>query len=350
MKAHSPAFLPLALLTPILLAGGHAVEGPRFQPKAGTVLTKEFNNVSELELEDMSLEVNGMDMSDAAGAFEMAMKVTMSLTLVDRYESVEDGRPAKLKRAFEEIASNTHISGTNPAMGAEERDIPLTSELEGSTVLFTWNGSDYGVEFEDEGDGALLENLVEDVDLRGFLPAGEVSEGDTWDVSADAVRAALAPGGDLKLHPEDETNPMNGMNGFSQNEIIGDLQGKFVATYGGTRDEDGTKVAVIKLHIEASSAQDLTQKLESMRDQMESQLPEGVSFDVSAMDAEYEIDAEGELLWNLEAGIAHSLHLSGETRMIMDMSMNISMGEEEQAMDMSQTYSGTQTITLTVGE
>jgi hypothetical protein len=69
------------------------------------------------------------------------------------------------------------------------------------------------------------------------------------------------------------------------------------------------------------------------------------------MDIEYELEAEGELLWDLETDLVSGLTLSGEMKLLMDMSMDLKMGGEgEKAMDISQTYAGTQTFTLTTGE
>jgi hypothetical protein len=355
MKKMQRNFLPIAVLAPVLLAASWAFDKPSYAPKTGNVVTKSYSVEGELELEDMSLEVNGQDVSAMAGQLEMAMKTQMKLTVTDTYEAMGSERPAKLKRAFEEITSTTHVSQSNPMTGDQENDIPLSSELEGMTVVFTWDdaASGYDAAFaSEEGDPELLEGLSEDLDLRGFLPTGEVKEGDTWQVPAAAVKAALAPGGDLGLRPE-TAGEMMGMDQFSQNDLVGDLEGEFAATYAGTRDEDGVKVAVIKLKIDASSAQDLTERMSGIREQMKENLPEGaeVDVDISAFDSEYEFEAEGELLWNLDAGIAHAMHLSGEVRVIMDISMSMSMaGQGEQAMEISQTLAGTSTLTLTTGE
>lgn len=349
---NSRAILPLALLAPIYLGSGSG-EKPSFRPTPGTSQTKSIEIENEVELEDMSMELNGVDMSEMAGQVELAMKVSMKLAVTDHYLTVDGGRPTRLRRSYDEISSLTHVSGSNPATGAEEKDIPLASELEGSTVVFSWNADDeeYRAEFDgdSQGDDDLLAALREDLDLRGFLPTGEVSEGDTWKVPADAVKAVLAPGGDMKLRPDGAVDSMGGMEQFSQNDMIGELDGKFDAVYAGTRDEDGTKVAVIKLTLDANSAQDMSSRLDQMKEQMKGNLPDEVEVDLSAMDSEFDYEAEGELLWNLESGLPFGLHLSGEVRMIIDMAMTMKMGEQEQAMDISQTFSGTQTITMTTG-
>jgi hypothetical protein len=354
MKKKPRVFPFPVVLVPLALAADWAADRPSYQPKAGTTLSKHIVVESELELDDMTMEMNGQDMSERAGQVEVSLKGTMELSVTDHYETLGDGRPTKLKRSFDEISSVTHRSSSNPMAGSEEKDIPLKSELEGSTVVFSWDEdeSSYQVTFDgEEGDEELLEDLEENLDLRGFLPGAEVSEGDSWAIPAEEVKSALAPGGDVKLRPEGDADPMGGMNQFSQNDMIGELDGKFTATYAGTREEeDGARVAVIKLEIEASSAQDMTERLDEIKEQMKGNLPPGLEVDISAFDAEYELEAEGELLWHLETGLVHGLHLSGEVRMIVDISMSMKMGENEQAMEVSQTFAGNQTITLSTGE
>lgn len=344
-------------LVPVLLASGWAGDKPSYQPKAGTTLSKHIAIENELELDDMTMEIDGQDMSELAGEMELSMKVSMKLVVADQYVETGNGLTTRLKRSFEEISSNSHVSQSHPVAGSSEKDIPLVSELEGSTVVFSWDAGDdsYRVAFDGEdGDEELLEDLEENIDLRGFLPTSEVAEGDSWKIPAEAVKAALAPGGDIKLRPEGESSDAMGMDqmgGMDQYDLIGELDGEFEAVYKGTRKaEDGSEVAVISLKIDAKSAQDMADKLEEIKQQMKGNLPEGLEVDISALDGEYEYEAEGELLWNLEAGLVHGLNLSGNVRMIIDMAMNMKMGTKEQSMDISQTFVGNQTITLTTGD
>ena len=41
------------------------------------------------------------------------------------------------------------------------------------------------------------------MDLRAFLPEKSVSEGDSWSIDLDGLINVLAPGGNLKIVPED---------------------------------------------------------------------------------------------------------------------------------------------------
>lgn len=353
MKPIPRVLVPLLVLTPLALASEWIGDRPLFQPKSGTALTKHVAIESELKLEDMSVELDGQDRSDAAGQVEVAMKIDLKLGVTDHYESLAEGRPAKLKRSYDEISSNTRISGSNPVLGAQEQEIPLSSELEGTTVVFTWDDGDstYHAAYEGEegGDKELLEDLQEDLDLRGFLPTSEVAKGDSWKIPAEAVKFILAPGGDVKLRAE-SAGDMTGMNQFSQNDMIGELEGDFQATYDGTRTEGETHFAVIKLDIKARSARDMSARLDDVKSQIKENLPPGMEVDLTSLDGEYEIDAEGELHWNLETGLVHELQLSGQMRMVIDMAMSMKMGDKSTNMESSQTFAGTQTISLTTGE
>lgn len=341
--------LVCTLFAPLCLASNWNADRPAFAPKDGTSLTKTLNIQGDLELEEMKLMMGGQDLSEMAGQMEMSMKHETRVVVKDTYLASEDGRPTKLKRTFEEIASNSRTSGSS-MMGEQQNDATLASELEGKSVQFTLDDGDYAIAFADDekGDETLLEDLVEDMDLRGFLPSKEVKEDDTWKVDASAVKALLVPGGDLKLRPEEGSDAasLESMN-FSPSDMLSELEGTFEATFKGTRSEDGVNVAVIAISIDCSSANDLTERMQSMTESMDDQLPEGASMKVTSFDGEYEYEAEGELLWNIETGLLHALQISGELRMIMDVAMSMSMQGNDNEMELSQTYAGNQTLTLT---
>jgi len=79
-------------------------------------------------------------------------------------------------------------------------------------------------------------------------------------------------------------------------------------------------------------------------------MPPGLQVEISSFDGELTYDAEGELLWNLETGLPHALHVSGEMRMIVDISVRLESPDGDQEMEQSMTFAGSQTITLTTGE
>jgi hypothetical protein len=232
--------------------------------------------------------------------------------------------------------------------GPKNDETEFTSDLVGASVVFAWNAGASGYEAsyaEKEGDARLLEGLEEDLDLEGFLPTKEVAEGESWNVPPDVVRALIAPGGDLKLRAE-SAGQMGGPQA-SQSDLIGELDGKFVATFGGVRSEDGAHVAVIQLEIEARSSRDLGALAEELGQAMRSGLPDDAEMKITSLDAEYELDAEGELLWNLQSGLLHALSLSGQMRKIVVTAMTMKLGPTTSSMESSQIFSGTQSFSVT---
>jgi len=344
------AFLALTFATPLLLAGDWQGERAEFRPEVGASLSKTIEIEGDLGLEEMKLLVGGQDVTSMIGQMEMSMKHRQKLVVEDTYVAVGEGRPQRLERSFEEISSNTVSSGST-MVGDQESDMSFESELEGSKVVFTWEDGEYTVVFAEgeKGDEKLLEGLVEDIDLRRFLAPGEVEEGESWKIEGGAVKELLLPGGDLKLRPTEGSAAMPGMEtmNFSPSDMLSELEGTFEATFAGTRSENGAKVAVIRLALDGSSANDLTERMQSMTEEVAKQT--GASMEITSFDGEWEYEAEGELLWNLGSGLLHGLTLSGELRMIMDISMSMSMEGNSRDMEMSQTYAGTQTITLTTG-
>ncbi len=341
------AFLMLA---PLVLVSGRPGESVGYAPKEGSVLAKKVVIESAITLEEMSFEVNGQDMSQAAQV-EMSAEISVALGVTDRYTAMLPGRPAKLERTFDEVSSKTHVSGSNP-MGEQDIEIPGSSELEGLTVAFAWDEDEegYTASFAEDGDGdeKLLEDLAEDMDLRGFLPGKEVAMGDTWAVPTSAVKAALAPGGSIKIEPEaddERFGQMGGVDQFSLHDLVNNLEGDFQAEYAGVREEEGVRVAVIKLKLEGHSAEDMTEKT---AEQIKDNLPPGVEMELESVDLEFSLDTEGELLWDLEAGHFHSLELSGDSKIIADTAMTVQVGEQDQQMENSMTFGGTQTLSMTI--
>jgi hypothetical protein len=320
----------------------------QFAPSDGTTVTKTFTNVMKFGLDDMSMLMNGED-SPMTPQMEMDMEMTSIITVSDEYVSVSDGRPTELSRTFDTITQEMDIAVSVEMMG-ETQDEDMggsgSSELEGKTVVFSWDdeAEEFDISFaDDEGDEELLANLIEDMDLRVLLPDGEVSEGDAWDIPLPGLVDILAPGGDLKLDIEMEGQEM-GMGPdpammANMREMLADmLEGEATATYVGTRDIDGTTVAVIELEIEIDTARDMSELIEEM---MEQQGVEGMEMNIDRVDVEFALETSGELLWNVGAGHVHSLSLEGEVAVAMDMEMGMDMGGQELSFEMSMEMSGT---------
>ena len=350
MNARTKILLPLAL--PALWAFSAPADEVAFRPEAGLTLTKSFNSTVELSLDEMRMTMNGEEQDASMLGMEMTMTNVTELEFSDTYVRMADGQPGQLERVYESLGNTTSTSQSNQFTGSMDMDIPSSSELEGETVLFTWDADEeaYVASYPEDADGdeELLEGLEEDADLRGFLPADAVSEGDTWEIDPDYLVHLMAPGGDLKLLPEDVEGmgPMGDPTselGFQ--EMLGDIEGEVACEYKGT--EDG--MAVIAVTMEITSTNDLT---DMIREQMAgADLPaEAGDIDFTAMDVEMAIEGEGTLLWNARAGHFASFEFSADMEQVMDMGMSMSGPFGDMEMEHTITMSGNLTFAFEADE
>jgi hypothetical protein len=346
----------LVLAAPALFVLSGLGDKVAFAPQAGLTLTKTFSQKDETTLDDMSMVVNGQEQDSSAMGMEQDISSHIDVVLVDEYEAVADGEPVRLKRKYEQLASGTTMKMSNQVTGEMTVNMTGTSELEGLEVRFV-RGEDgeYTAKFVEEGAGdeALLEDLTEDTDLRAFLPTSEVEEGATWEVEPDELRHVLAFGGALKFDMESEDMPdMGGFGGSpdkmpSADQFLGEIDGTITGEYRGTREEEGAKVAVINLTIAVNSAKDMTDFFRESMD--EAELPEGMNMqmDYKSVDMEFELEAEGVLLWNLAGGHMHSFEMTGKGSMTMDMAMAMEMeGMGKMELEMCMIMKSDSTLTL----
>ncbi|HVS18011.1 MAG TPA: hypothetical protein VMT18_05375 [Planctomycetota bacterium] len=346
MNLDRPLLAGLAL-APALLALALPLDEVAFRPSADLSVTRTIESMRNFSLDDMEMTMNGqplpMDIQ-----MEMDMSMTQKTVVTDVYGPVADGRHAKLKRTFEELALNGEFSMRMAMMpdGGQDSSIEGSSELEGKSVVFTWDEDEgaYVASFDGEGDQELLEGLEEDMDLRALLPASEVSEGDTWEVDVKKLRNVLALGGNLKVKPDADDAPeggMPGMDGMTDFSKMFDdvVEGNATAEYRGTRDVDGVACQVIGIKIDVRASADLTDQL---AENVSQSLPDGMGeVEVEHIDMELDIEGEGQLYWNPALGLAHSYEMTGTMSIIMDMGFAISMGEQNISMEQNLTMSGT---------
>lgn len=341
--------LPL-LVAPALLAFTPRGAEIAYSPAKDLTLKKTITSTSEMAMDEMNLVVDGQEM-DQGGDMEMEMSQSQTLVIIDNYAEVGTDQPIKLSRTFETISDDSTRAMSHPMMGDNETEASGESELEGKTVVFQWDAEDgdYVVKYAEgsEADEELLAGLVEDVDLRAFLPDGEVAEGASWNVEAEAMRVVLAPGGNLHISQDTSGEDMFGSGPEpSMAEMLGDLEGKVTCTLEGMRDEGGTPVAAIKLAIEVTSTNDLAEFLAEQIANQEK--PEGmdIEMDIESMDIEFQFEAEGSLLWNVEKGIAHSMTLEGDIGLTTDTAMAMAFMGQEQTIEQSMIMAGSTQMSM----
>ncbi len=343
-------YTSLLLLAPALLAFTPRSAEVSYGPAAGTTLTKTFETSTQMTLDDMTMVMNGQEMDASQLGMEMSSDTTTTITVTDSYEAMADGQVTKLVRSFDELSMTNSVQVSNTMMPDTDTDLDGSSDLEGLEVVFTWNeeSGEYEVAFSEDsgGDEELLDGLEQDMDLSGLLPSEEVSEGSTWEVDPQAIRALLAPGGSLKLEVEVEESPMGMGPQPSPDQYIGDLEGDVTAGFSGIQEKDGVQVAVIDLEINVVTANDLTDVMSEMMENAPAPGGMEMEMDVEAFDMEFTLEAEGQLYWNLATGTVHSLEISGDAVTTMDTSMNMSVSGQELSMEQTLSMSGTTTLTV----
>jgi hypothetical protein len=342
------AGLALAAQPPADPAGA---EGMRFQPADGSVLVKRFNIGHELNLDSVGQVFDGGPFQ--AERLTSTISTWFTLTAEDRYLELSDGRGRRLRRTYLDLGGGGKLNMRPEGFPQQpEQDAVLVSPLRNRSVDFTWIDAEqdwsrcWSTEHFDE---EWLAGIRGDMDLLALLPPGEVAEGQGWELPIGAVRALLAPGGNHLITPRtpnvfSRTIEVGVGGDFS--EILGpDLLGRLTATFTGVREQDGKRLAVVELSIEG--LQSFADRTALYRTAMPEEERREQTRLVTVL-LEYRLDARGELLWDLDAGHAHSVELSGEETFINSMTKELPTQGRLARIDAQATFSGTLTLSFEV--
>lgn len=352
MKSRATKTGLLAAL-PLTLVLAPTVDELQHKHTEGQELRRSFEVVTKLTLDEMRAAVNGEEVDPAMmGEQEMDTETRYTLAVLDEIQAVSDGSPTRLARTYEEIAVKSTTFQSNSMVGDMDTEQDGTSELEGLKVTFDQREGEWVPSFPEDvhGDDELLEGLIADLSLADFLPEGEVAEGDAWELDPQLMIHLIVPGGDLKIELEELEEAGMGMSNStpSPTEAWGEIDGDLSAEYGGVREEDGRRLAVIRITFDVYSAKDMSEMLEEVLAEVEG--PNGMDMDIDlhSADAENEYEGSGELLWDMAAGRLAGVRLSGDLGSTIDMVM--SMEVQNQSMELEQTLvlSGTQKIEASV--
>jgi hypothetical protein len=197
-----------------------------------------------------------------------------------------------LRRRYESLTGKKVDRTALMQPGGKEDSQTLSSDLQGSTVLFTWDNAtgDFKASLLDGKTKLDLGGLDEDMDLRVFLPGKQVAQGDTWSVDASAVDELFSLGGDLGLEDEE--------GGSFEEQLAELLEGDIEVAYV-ELDDSGAAVLRIKASLDFDG---------EITDQR---------IGGTAMKVNGHINMRGNLLWNVKAGHFQSFELEVE----MDLAM-----------------------------
>jgi len=321
-----------------------------FHPAAGSSLERSYLIEGDFSLDELSVVVDGQDMGAALASFEMSMEQETRIEVTDVFVALSEGRPSKLERTFGALSSSLKMTMSGPMQEGGDQDFKSASPLEGQTVVFQWNEEkgEFDLHFsEDDGEAELLEGLVEDMDLRAFLPDAEVAKDDTWSVPLEELSVLYMPGGDLSLKPEGLDLDEEGMEMMKQ--IFSDfgedfselIEGECTCTFAGSREEEGVRLAEITVAIEAASTFDLTEMIAKILESaVQSSGVEMPNISLDTADLNLDFDGGGTLLWDLEAGRLHSFQLQGDVTIDLDLAVSLEVEGESHALDASFEMSG----------
>ena len=324
MKLH---LLELGLCTALALAA--FASGPdevRYAPEKGLKLTRTCELSGELELGAESVTFDGEERLDPKKKSSGSLSIEEKLVVSDELVAVGGGRPEKLARTFDELHQQQKLSETRFDGKVFAKAQEMTCDLKGKRVVFTWNADkerfDVQAAADQELDAKLLDGLDEDLDLRAFLSDKPVAKGDSWTVKPAAFRAVLWPGGRLRYHEPDKSEPDPDELALNA-ALYASLDGDARVTYAGQREEDGVKVFV--LHVKA----DLSRSAEYV--------PSGErARPGSKVKIKFTTEAEGDLFWSVEHAHMVSLKLEGQA----SLTQGLSYPAGGQSAEQSRTYSG----------
>jgi hypothetical protein len=318
------------LLAPALLSVSTA--DLSFAPAEETEISVDFKQVFAVELADMTLSFNGEDVDTSEfGVPEFSLRDEETIRFTDSFVKAGDERPTLVHRSFDELTKLSTQVASSPEGDEETMEDPGTSELEEKTVAFTWDADEeeyVATYVDDEGDEDLLEELAFQGYLWEALPDGAVEEGDRWEVDADFFNAISEPCGDVSFvleSKEGEEDDDDWGEQFGEN-----LEGEFFVEYGGTRDEDGTLVAVLILTAEVST--------EILQEQ---EIDEEMFSGTTSSTFSFSFDMEGELFWDVEGNRPVALTFNGDVDFEIEEDTELSGDHGEMKQTTVQMFEGT---------
>jgi len=315
-----------------------------FAPADGTEVSLVFERVFTLELDETEIEVelDGESVGDQESpevAYEMSE--TESIAFTDSFE-VADGRVVGIRRAFETIGTLYIETVTDPTGEEFSDEDQGESELEGSVVLFRWDEDEesYGASFGEESedlDAELLEGLDAEANMAGFLPGSEVEVevGDAWDVDVAAFVSMINLSGSLKVLQDGEEESADDSDYGKQ--FDDNITGEIEATLAEIREEDGVRLAVIKVESDLSTTITTTTEVD-----------EGDATGTELDEQTFEFELAGEIVWNLGAGHLSSLAMEGDLTLEMHSVKAYSMQDHDLKMTENQSLSGGLTFAIEV--
>ena len=333
----------LLFLAPLLVAFVPPLaleEEIRFTPKDGSAFELSYTQDFALSLQSVQIaaNVNGEEREQELTDVSFDLNQNFGVTLNDEVLAVEDGMITKLRRSFSGIERTRSQSGDSPD-GPQTHEESGESDLDGRAVVFSWDAEEesYTVAFDEDEDAdeELLDDLYFDVYLKEFLPEDAVSVDDSWEVDVSAWNEMDDPSGDLQVVFESESE--DDEESDTRQQYIDNLEGSIVCTLNEVVEEDGARIALIGVVIDASTTSSTSQDVDD----------EGVT-GTYGEDVELTWVYEGTIRWSLSDGHAMGFELSGEISYEVESSRDLARDEMTLVDNRIQFFEGEYGATCTV--
>lgn len=305
------------LLTALLTVSPAEGDTLSIRADAGTKVTRTFSIESSSELVEQTQMQDGEEMGGMMPEMNRSSAQAQSWTVVDTIEEAEDGAATKFLRTYESIEGEASFEMSMDAgdfgEGFDESDErTLTSELAENAVRFEAGDDGFEASLPDDSelDAELLEGLGAELDLAFLLPEEAVAEKDTWEVEPGALAELMDLGGDLHMK-SDEDDAEDMPDGAISMDEFGDgeeseFSGALTMTHAGYRDVDGRKMVVVRIQVDVTESASFSPEMEDMN----GDAPEGAVMPSSMEITNEDVyEGEGELLFDIEAGLITSLEL-----------------------------------------
>ena len=323
-----PILLPLLGVATLASAILLPADKVAFKPSDGKQLARSYEIDVDLEIGDVSMMVDGQDMSESMGdAPALNLKVLMQVT--DHFVKSSENRQLELIRKYEGL--EVEATADDDSKSAEGLD-----KLEGKSVRFVWNEEEkaYDVAFhESSGEDDVLKMLGADMDLISLLPTREVAPGDKWTVDPKLIFPVLVYGA-----MADKMDPGGDEIGQVITEALAgqieELSKSFTLSceYKGRRDAEGVEVGAIAVKISGQGTLMLADLIEELVTQ---QVPPEIELELNLDKAEMgmKIEGEGELLWNVAGNHLQAYDMTSKLGMQLELKANI--GAQGQSQDIA---------------
>ena len=298
----------------------------RFAPADATTLKKTITSENSVKATSVEMIVDGEEQEAPPDVPEFSYESSDKFVIADEYVKTKEGKPVELKRTFEELGSKS-VQSVGDGEENESKS-EKESELTSKTVLFKWDDKkdEYAITFaEGEGDDALLADLDADLDFIGFLPGKDVKEGDEWDIDAEAARALMFPGGDLKLKVSDDPE---GDDPQMDKELRENLKGKLTLAHKGTKEEGDAKLVVIEFKGELKT-----------NGTSESEERGKVTIEIT-------LTVTGEVLWDTVHNHVHAVTMEAQDKTLYASGAELEFAGESHKFEQKITFEGTAKFAL----